>query len=251
MICHVERRQSKGSNMQIQLIRSRPQLVWITTTVIVVFCGVAIGTFMGWNPTSFINPGNIPLAVAAINQTIKAHTTGADVMGESSNTNRAACAECGVIESIREISKDGAASGPGIVGGAVFGNEVEKKTESIKRYEITVRFDDGSGRVFSAEKPPAWRAGNRVKVVDGAIQLNPRRTREGVKHRSGKSAVAAAASVGQLFGNEGASRRQVIVALFADVESWSLPQGDTRPVNEGTRVDLDVLLRIRDSGALS
>jgi hypothetical protein len=34
------------------------------------------------------------------------------------------------------------------------------------------RFDDGSSRVISEANPPTWRAGDKVKVVNGAIQSN-------------------------------------------------------------------------------
>ena len=60
----------------------------------------------------------------------------------------------------------------GAVGGAVAGNEVEKRVKSTKSYEITVRFDDGSSRAISEANAPSWRAGDKVRVVNGAIQSN-------------------------------------------------------------------------------
>lgn len=203
--------------------------MWITITVIVVFYGADIGNFMGWIPVSFSNQNDTPHAATAAKQDISPHATQANVVGNSSN--RIMCAECGVIVLIREIHKDGAASDLGMVSGDVLGDEVKKKTESIKSYEIKVRFDDGSSRVYSAGNPPVLRSGNRVKIVDGVIQLNPHRAREGVKHRSRRSAVAAAS--------------------FSGEEPLHLSQEDTRPMNGGERIDPDVLLHIRNSGALS
>ena len=60
----------------------------------------------------------------------------------------------------------------GAVGGAVAGNEIEKRVKSTKSYQITVRLGDGSTRVFSESSPPAWRAGDKVRIVDGQIRSN-------------------------------------------------------------------------------
>lgn len=112
----------------------------------------------------------------------------------------AACAECGVIESVHEIDAKGKGSGIGAVGGAVLGgllgnqvgggrgqdamtvvgavgggfagNEVEKRMKTTKSYEVTVRLNDGTKRVISEAGLPAWHTGDKVKVVNGAIQSN-------------------------------------------------------------------------------
>jgi outer membrane lipoprotein SlyB len=60
----------------------------------------------------------------------------------------------------------------GAVGGAVAGNEIEKRVKSTKSYAITVRLDDGSSRVFYEASPPTWRPGDPVKVTNGTIQSN-------------------------------------------------------------------------------
>ena len=110
------------------------------------------------------------------------------------------CAECGVVQSVREIATKGTGSGIGAVGGAVVGgvlghqvgggrgqdiatvvgavggavagNEVEKRVKSGKSYEITVRLEDGSSRVIQEANATTWRAGDRVKVINGVIQSN-------------------------------------------------------------------------------
>lgn len=110
----------------------------------------------------------------------------------------AKCIDCGVIESTREVETKGEGSGIGAVGGAVVGgvlghqvgggrgkdaatvigavggvvagNEIEKRMKSTKSYDVTVRLDDGSARVVHEAAPPAWRAGDRVKIVDGTIR---------------------------------------------------------------------------------
>ena len=110
------------------------------------------------------------------------------------------CAECGVIDSIREVTTKGQSSGLGVVGGAVVGgllgnqlgagsgknvatvvgavggavagNQIEKSVKSTRSYDITVRFEDGSSRVIHEENAAAWRPGDRVKVINGIIRSN-------------------------------------------------------------------------------
>ena len=108
------------------------------------------------------------------------------------------CKDCGVIESIVEREKAGEASGVGAVGGgvlggvvghqigggrgrdiatvvgavggAVAGHQIEKSMKKTTFYEITVRFEDGSTRVFSEATQPTWRQGDRVKLVNGELR---------------------------------------------------------------------------------
>lgn len=109
----------------------------------------------------------------------------------------AVCRDCGVVESVREVAREGDASGLGAVaggvlgavlgnqvgggrgkdvatvlggvGGALAGHQIEKSRNRQVDYEIVVRFDDGTSRVMTQPTPPAWRQGDRVKVVDGVI----------------------------------------------------------------------------------
>ena len=108
-----------------------------------------------------------------------------------------ACPECGTITGIREINKPGKGTGLGAVGGAVVGgvlgravggrehrtagtvvgaaggavagHMIEKKAREGKTFEIGVRFDDGTSRVFMQDTHPSWAAGARVKLVNGAL----------------------------------------------------------------------------------
>lgn len=108
------------------------------------------------------------------------------------------CASCGVIESVRAIETRGEGSGVGAVGGAVVGgllgnqvgdgngkkamtvvgaiggalagNHIEKRVKSTTNYEIVVRMENGSSRTMTETNQPAWRNGDRVKVVDGVIR---------------------------------------------------------------------------------
>ncbi|HUL91460.1 MAG TPA: glycine zipper 2TM domain-containing protein [Burkholderiales bacterium] len=112
----------------------------------------------------------------------------------------AVCRECAVVEEIRTIEKAGQASGVGAVGGAVVGgilghqvgsgrgkdlatvlgalggglggNQIEKTVKKEKEYQIVVRYDDGSKGLFTQATAPGWHKGDKVKVVNGAIQSN-------------------------------------------------------------------------------
>ena len=80
----------------------------------------------------------------------RAHGTAAR---ETTNRrNRAWCAECGVVESIRQIRVSGAATAA---------NE-----RTANSYEITVRFRDGATTVFSEASPRNWQLGSRVIVIN-------------------------------------------------------------------------------------
>lgn len=110
----------------------------------------------------------------------------------------AACRECAVIEEVREMEKAGQASGGGAVaggvvggvlghqvgsgrgndvatvlgaiGGAIAGHQIEKNAKKTRQYQIVVRYEDGTKGLFTQDTPPAWRPGDKVKIVDGAIR---------------------------------------------------------------------------------
>lgn len=110
---------------------------------------------------------------------------------------RPVCADCGTIETFREIqvkgdgSPVGAVAGgaagallghqfgrgsgkdlltiAGAVGGAFAGHEIERNVRKKTRYEVSVRMEDGSLRTVTQDAPPAWHVGERVRVVDQRI----------------------------------------------------------------------------------
>jgi len=112
----------------------------------------------------------------------------------------AVCRECAVIEEVRTVEKAGQASGVGAVGGAVVGgvlghqvgsghgkdlatilgaiggglggNQIEKSVKKETEYQIVVRYDDGTKGLFTQPTPPSWHRGDKVKVINGAIQSN-------------------------------------------------------------------------------
>jgi outer membrane lipoprotein SlyB len=167
--------------------------MWVAGIALIVFCGAGAAAFMGWIPGTAGKPGEPSLAAKPDKP------RSAEKARSGAKTPVAAiCAECGVVQSVHEIETKGEGSGIGAaggavvggvlgnqvgqgdgrkiatvigaVGGAVAGNEIEKRVKTAKSYEIVVRFDDGSSRVFTEASAPSWRAGDKVKVINGVIQ---------------------------------------------------------------------------------
>lgn len=176
--------------METQARKFPAALIWTAGVAVILFCAVGTAAFMGWVPTSMGGNGD------SVIPDKRSATTAKPVAKRAP----ARCAECGVVESTREIDVRGEGTGLGAVGGAVVGgvlghqvgsgrgndvatvvgavggavagNQIEKYARSTKSYEITVRFDDGSSRVINEANPPTWRTGDKVKVINGVIQSN-------------------------------------------------------------------------------
>ena len=107
-----------------------------------------------------------------------------------------AIGQLAIVESVREVKEAGDAKGVGAVaggvaggvlghklgkgkgvftvigaaGGAIAGHQIEKQVRADKRWETTVRLDDGTQRTLTSEEQPAWRAGDRVRMVNGELR---------------------------------------------------------------------------------
>jgi outer membrane lipoprotein SlyB len=53
--------------------------------------------------------------------------------------------------------------------GAYAGNEVEKNRKSTTSYQVLIAMDDGKSRTFNFSSPTSYKAGDKVKIVDGKI----------------------------------------------------------------------------------
>lgn len=110
------------------------------------------------------------------------------------------CEICGKVEGVRTIEAAAKPSGVGVVAGAVVGgllgnqvgggtgktlatvagavgggyagNEIEKRTRKATAWEVDVRMENGEKRSFKYDTQPSWRAGDRVKVVEGTLAAN-------------------------------------------------------------------------------
>jgi len=118
--------------MQTQVDQSPRLLLWIASVATTLFCAAGIAAFMAWMPTAISNPED--------------HATLTEL---SPIPTRTTCAECGVIESVREIDTRG-----------------ERAAESTRSYETTIRLRDGSRRVFIEATPRMWQSGTRIMVIE-------------------------------------------------------------------------------------
>jgi len=75
------------------------------------------------------------------------------------------CADCGVIESTREIKASDETSRVNASGPIAAGGEIQPKP--ARNYEITIRLHDGSMRVITDANPAKWRQGERVNIIAG------------------------------------------------------------------------------------
>jgi len=193
--------------MEAVVNKSLHPLMWIVGITVIVFSLLGIGAIMGWIPASFSHSGDKALAEnAAPTLAEKASSAPAHAAAPKPHkspapmaSTKVACVGCGVIESTRVIDVPGQTSAVGVVGGAVVGgllgnqiggarsrdlatvvgavggavagNQIEKHMNTSKRYETTVRFDDGTTKVFSETSPQPWKDGERVQVVDGVIRV--------------------------------------------------------------------------------
>jgi outer membrane lipoprotein SlyB len=189
--------------METKTSNSPHPLLWIAGIALIVFCGAGVSAIMGWLPGTSADPAQQLSAPADKPKSAPAKVAATPAARPAAPAVVAAtkCAECGVIQSVREIeSKGPGGSGIGVIGGAVVGgllgnqvgdgngkklatvvgavggavagNEIEKRVKKTVSYEITVRLDDGTTREFTEETSPSWRSGDKVRIVNGRIQSN-------------------------------------------------------------------------------
>jgi outer membrane lipoprotein SlyB len=204
-------------NMPVNSIakrRAHPMLI-IASTTVVLFSVTATAAVLGWIPSSIggtppsdaVAVGPVSAAAPVPHLAAKApalRMAAAPVMHSHPHTERvhhaaAACFNCGVVESIREVTSRGDGSGlgaaggavvggllgnqvggghgrdamtvVGVIGGALAGNQIEKQVKTTHSYQTTVRMADGSSRAVAQATQPEWRNGDRVKIVDGVVTL--------------------------------------------------------------------------------
>jgi len=109
------------------------------------------------------------------------------------------CADCGLVESVREVkaaadpSGLGAAAGGvvggllgnqvgkgsgrtiatliGIAGGAYAGHQVEKTQRTTSRWEVGVRMESGEYRTVTLDAEPVWRTGDKVRLQGNRLVM--------------------------------------------------------------------------------
>jgi outer membrane lipoprotein SlyB len=171
--------------MEAQARRLHP-LVAGAAVAVIVAGGVAVAAITGYLPGSKADmaPGKAVAAKPAKPAQQKQHVA-------------AACHDCGVIVEVKEVDVAGKGTGVGAVAGgvggavighqigenragtaigaavgAVAGHQIERQARAHKRYDITVRMNDGTTRALSDESgtPVTLKSGDKVRVSkEGAI----------------------------------------------------------------------------------
>ncbi len=111
--------------------------------------------------------------------------------------SRAACDNCGTVVETKTVKKEGEGTGAGAVVGGVLGgvlghqvgsgrgntaatvvgagagayagHQVEKSKNATTTYQVIVKMEDGKSRTFNFPKETSYRAGDKIKVVDGKL----------------------------------------------------------------------------------
>jgi len=61
------------------------------------------------------------------------------------------CSDCGVVIAVKQVELKG------------------RKAASSSQYQIRVRMSDGSERTVTYANPPSWKAGDRVRLLNGRL----------------------------------------------------------------------------------
>jgi outer membrane lipoprotein SlyB len=108
------------------------------------------------------------------------------------------CIDCGVVSAVNVVEVKGEGSGLGAVaggvagavigdqvgegknrklltvagaaGGAIAGHEIEKYAKTHKRFDLSVRMDDGTTKTVSSETEPVIKVGQRVRMTQAGVQ---------------------------------------------------------------------------------
>lgn len=168
--------------MRTSIEQSARLQTWIAVIAICLLAGsslVAIARVIAMSYASAPGEGITSRQGAAPDESVGGFAADPQSVSESAQTpssrrSRATCRECGVIESIVPIERYGG------VGGAERAHVKNAVRDSGRapanaaaggtgvRYDVTVRFRDGSTILLSEATPRSWRTGSRVIAIAGA-----------------------------------------------------------------------------------
>ena len=184
--------------MEAQARKIHP-LVAGASVAVIIAAGVAVAAITGHLPGSKaeVAPEQAPPQHARAAQA-KQHVASAQPAERAAEHVPAKCHDCGVIVAVKEVEVPGKGTGVGAVAGgvggavvghgigennagtaigavvgAVAGHQIERQARAHKRYDITVRMEDGSTRALSDESgtPISLKAGEKVHVSkEGVIK---------------------------------------------------------------------------------
>lgn len=136
-------------------------------------------------------------AVAAANAKTAAPAAAKVVAPAAAAAPAAPCTSCGKVTAIRVVEKQGESSAGGMIaggavgallgnqigkgttrdiatlagaaGGAYAGKKIEESAKTVKRWEVSVRFDNGDERQFSFDKDPGFSVGSPILGTGNTI----------------------------------------------------------------------------------
>ena len=180
--------------MEGQKTRLHP-LVAGAAAAVIVAAGVGVAAITGVLPGSKADSAPQPAPQAKTAQPARTHVAAAQ---PAQHKPVPVCRDCGVIVEVKEVEVLGKGTGLGAIAGgvggavighqigenragtavgavvgAVAGHQVERKAREHKKYEITVRMNDGSTRSLADESgtPIAFKSGDKVRVSqDGTLK---------------------------------------------------------------------------------
>lgn len=156
------------------LANQGPYLRLLIGAVALILLGTAgIAAVMAWllTPTDRAAAAFVPHnVVPRPGRLADAETQKSPLPAQGDPRIRVKCAECGIVESAREIGQLGEGVDPGVAGGLTRSGRNEPLGTSTKSYEVIVRLRDGSIRAFTAANSASWRAGERVMIIEGTRQ---------------------------------------------------------------------------------
>jgi outer membrane lipoprotein SlyB len=114
---------------------------------------------------------------------------------EAGEPPAAKCLDCGVVLDVRLVEQKGEGTGLGAVvggvagavvgreigdgrdlgtvvgaaGGAIAGHQIERHARTTKHYQVQVRMADGTTKNVRFSARPAWKPGDKVRLVDGKL----------------------------------------------------------------------------------
>jgi hypothetical protein len=160
----------ENNAMQTTTTRLQPLLAAAAVSLIVL-SGVGVAAMTGMIPVTKSQDSALEVPKEMVNPIAPAisHPIPVAPAKPKPVVRKAAPAPAGqfaTVESVREVKEPGDAKGLG----AFAGHQVEKQVRAEKRWEIALRLDDGSQRTLPSAVEPAWRAGDRVRIVDDKLQ---------------------------------------------------------------------------------
>ena len=141
-------------NAQVKKLLHLPLLVGGTAAILVSGIVIASLAFSGEELSGVVAPVDVfeTAAVRAI---------------AAPATRARRCAECGVIESVREINAPDEKAAVEPPGRRATGTRGEIEAKPLAIHEITIRMRDGSMRVITDAKPAKWKYGEPVTIIAG------------------------------------------------------------------------------------